>query len=300
VRRGGSHLDRDESCAPCGAIAIASDGGQHAIIQDMIEEHIVDVIGRPVRYLETGSGWPMVLLHGFPLSADLWRPQLERRPDGWRMIAPDLRGLGPQGGPPAESIDQMASDVVGLLDELRLERAVIGGLSMGGYVTLALFRLAPERFTGMILANTRAGADSTEARAARDQMSARVRADGPSAVAEDMLPKLLGKTTRDSRPEIAGTVRALIEGNTVAGIDGAIQSMKTRADSTPLLEKIGRPALVITSDEDTLIPASEAEDMARRLPRAQLVTIPKAGHASNLEAPDDFSEALANFLRASL
>lgn len=261
---------------------------------------MLEVVDRRVRYLEAGSGWPVVLLHAFPLSADFWRPQLERCPQGWRLIAPDLRGFGPAGGPVAESIDQMASDVAALLDELRIERAVVGGLSMGGYVTLALFRQAPERFTGMILANTRAGADSAEGRAARDRMSTLVRSQGPAAVADEMMPKLLGKSTRESRPEIAGTVRALIESNSAAAIDGAIRSMKERIDANPVLEKVGRPALVITSDEDTLIPATEGEDMVRQLPRAQLVTIPKSGHLSSLESPDDFTEAMGNFLRANL
>lgn len=265
-----------------------------------MHERSATVNGRPVRYLEAGAGWPVVLLHAFPLSADMWRPQLGAVPEGWRFLAPDLRGLGPAAGEPAASLDDMAGEVVGLLDELRIERAAIGGLSMGGYVTFALFRLAPERFSAVILANTRAGADSEEGRAARDRMSALVRERGAAAVADEMLPKLLGRTTHETRPDVEPVVRTMIEGNPVEGIDGAIQAMKHRQDASSLLEKLGRPVLVVASDEDVLIPQAESASMDRLLPRSHLVTLTGAGHLSNLESPADFSEALANFLRAHL
>jgi len=165
---------------------------------------------------------------------------------------------------------------------------------------LALFRIAPERFTAVILANTRAGAETDDGRAGRDRMSALVRANGPSAVADAMLPTLLGGTSHRSRPHVATTVRRLIEANTTEGIDGAIRAMKDRSDSTPMLPDVGRPALVLTSDEDQLIPRSESEQMHLLLPRSQLVVLPRAGHLSSLETPEDFSEALGNFLRANL
>jgi pimeloyl-ACP methyl ester carboxylesterase len=266
----------------------------------MLQEHTADIRGRRLRYLVAGSGRPVVLLHAFPLSADMWRPQLERVPEGWRFLAPDLRGLGPTGGPAAATLDDMAGDVAGLLDVLGIERAAIGGLSMGGYVTFALFRRGRERFTAMILANTRAAADSEEGRAAREKMSVLVREKGAAAVADQMLPKLLGPASHASRPELAARVRALIEANPPEGIDGAIQAMKSRPDSTPLLAEVACPALVLTGDEDALIPGSESAAMQRLLPRAQLVTIPGAGHLSSMEAPEAFSSALENFLRAPL
>jgi pimeloyl-ACP methyl ester carboxylesterase len=266
----------------------------------MVSERSVDTGHRTVRYLEAGAGWPVVLLHAFPLSSDMWRPQLDRAPDGWRLLAPDLKGLGPAGGTPASSLDDMAGDLVAWLEALRIESATIGGSSMGGYLTFALFRLAPERFDAVVLANTRATADSEEARAARDRMSELVRSSGPGAVADQMLPKLLGDTSRRSRPELAPLVRTLIERNSVAGIDGAIQAMKGRPDSRDLLAGLGRPALIVAGGEDAIIAPAEGEAMQRQLPRSQLVVLPGAGHLSNLEAPDDFSAALENFLRANL
>jgi 3-oxoadipate enol-lactonase len=267
----------------------------------MQKEAYIEVAGRRLRYLQAGSGWPLILLHAFPLSADLWRPQLERATEGWRFLAPDLRGFGRGSPPPASmSIDDMAADVVGFMDALEIDEAVIGGLSMGGYVTMSLYRLAPERFTGMVLANTKATADTPDGRASRDAMAALVRREGPSAVADQMLPKLLGHTSRSARPYLESLVRRLIEGNTAEGIEAAIHAIKDRPDSMSTLEHSAVPALVITGEEDAIIPLTESETMHLAMPRSQLVVLPAAGHLSSLEVADDFSEALGNFLRANL
>jgi 3-oxoadipate enol-lactonase len=266
----------------------------------MLLERSVEVGGRGTRYLEAGSGWPLVLLHAFPLSADMWRPQLEAVPRGWRLLAPDLTGFGPAPRGAAHTLEDMAEDVTAWLDALRIDRAIIGGLSMGGYVTLVLFRIAPDRFEGLVLANTRAAADSDEGREGRDRMSALVREKGPAAVADQMLPKLLGETSLASRPELASRVRGMILGNGAEGLDGALQAMKNRADATPVLSSVGCPALVLTGAEDVLIPLAESEQMHRLLRRSQLATIPRAGHLSNLEASGDFNEALETFLRSNL
>jgi pimeloyl-ACP methyl ester carboxylesterase len=251
----------------------------------------------PVRYLEAGTGSPVVLLHAFPLSADMWRPQLDAAPDGWRILAPDLRGLGPSPAPPAASLDDMAEDVLAWLDGLGIARAAIGGLSMGGYLTFALFRRAPERFTAAMLANTKATADTPDARAARDAMSALVREKGAPAIADQMLPKLLGRTSQEARPDLARLVRATIEANTAEGIDGAIQALKSRPDSTAQLATMTCPSLIVHGEEDAIIPRAEAEAMHRLLPRSELVGIPDAGHLSSLETPAAFSGALHRFLR---
>jgi pimeloyl-ACP methyl ester carboxylesterase len=267
----------------------------------MIRDAHVEVAGRRLRYLQAGSGWPLILLHAFPLSADLWRPQLDRVASGWQFLAPDLRGFGGSAPPPARlTMDDMAADVSGFMDALEIDRALIGGLSMGGYVTMALYRVAPERFTGMVLANTKASLDTPEGRAAREQMIDLVRRHGASAVADQMLPKLLGATSRSARPFLEPLVRRLIEGNSAEGIEAAIHAIKDRPDSLPTLEHAAVPALVITGDEDVIIPVSESEAMQRVMPRSQLVVLTAAGHLSNLEVPDDFSEALRNFLSANL
>ena len=266
----------------------------------MERELYVEVGSRRQRYLEAGSGWPIVLLHAFPLNADLWRPQLERVARGWRFLAPDLRGFGRGVQDESLSIDDLAAGVGAFMDALEIDKAVIGGLSMGGYVTMALYRAAPDRFTAMVLANTKAGVDTPEGRAARDTMADLARRAGPSAIADQMLPKLLGTTTRRARPALEPIVRRLIESNTGEGIAAVVQAIRDRPDSTATLERSAVPALVIASEEDAIIPVHESEAIARAVPRSQLVVLAAAGHLSSLEVPDDFSEALGNFLRANL
>lgn len=268
----------------------------------MIRERHIDTPARQIRYLEAGAGWPVVLIHAFPLTADMWRAQLQGAPDGWHLIAPDVRGFGgetpPPGAPP--TMDDMAGDVEALLDALEIERAVIGGLSMGAYIVFALFRRAPERFSGMVLADTRAQADTPEGRQARRAMSELVRRDGPAAVADQMMPKLLGETTHRERPEVTAEVRRLILLNTAAGIDGAIHAMMTRPDSTPDLARVSVPTLVIAGAEDVLTPVADSELLHQSIARSQLVVLQGAGHLSCLETPDEFSIALGNFLASNI
>ncbi|MEP6592366.1 MAG: alpha/beta fold hydrolase [Acidobacteriota bacterium] len=271
----------------------------------MIRDHRVAVGDRSVRCLEAGAGWPVVLLHAFPLNAEMWRPQLEQVPQGWRFIAPDLRGFGPNaaiapGGSAPPTMDDFSDDVSGLMDALEIPEATIGGLSMGGYVAFALCRRAPERFTGIVLADTRPQADTAEGRDGRRKLIELVRTSGAGAVADQMLPKLLGETSQASRPEVVEEVRRMIESAPVEAIAGALEAMLGRPDSTPELATIGWPALIVVGAEDQVTPPADAEAMQRALTRSRLVVIPEAGHLSNLEAPEMFSAALADFLQSHI
>jgi 3-oxoadipate enol-lactonase len=257
------------------------------------------------RHLESGRGRPVVLLHAFPLSADMWRPQLDRVPDGWRFIAPDFRGFQPPGSTlhpsattavPSTLVDDYARDVLELMDGLGIETAVIGGLSMGGYVTLALHRLAPQRFAGMVLADTKATADTDEGKAGRRATADKLRAEGVGAVVEAMLPKLLGETTRKKQPYIVDDVRRLAMANEPQAIDEAIHALMTRPDSTSTLARIAVPTLVVVGEEDVLTPQADAQFLAGGIAGSELVVLPQAGHLSNLETPEAFSAALAQFL----
>jgi len=242
------------------------------------------------------SEGPVVLIHAFPLDASLWDPQLSEAPAGFRFITPDVPGFGRSTDAPARSMDDIARSVLRVLDHERVDRAVIGGMSMGGYVTLALYRMAPERFAGMILADTRATADSDQQREARRKMLAAVRDGGPSAVADEMLPKLLGATTQRERPELAKTVRAMIEGNSADAIAGALEAMMGRPDSTPLLRAISVPTLVICGAEDVLTPPSDSEALHAGITGSRLAILNGAGHLSNIESPDMFSITVNTFL----
>lgn len=240
----------------------------------------------------------VVLIHPFPLSAELWEPQQGAPPYGWRLLTPDLPGFGRSAEPPASSVEEMASAVLAMMDAEGVGRAVIGGMSMGGYVTFALYRMAPDRFSGMILVDTRATADSEQQREGRRKMMATARERGASAIADEMLPKLLGETSRRERPEVAATVRRLVEANPPETIAAAVEAMMERPDSTPLLSRIGVPTLIVCGEEDGLTPPAESQAMHREIPRAQLVLIPGAGHLSSLESPAAFNEAFRSFLES--
>jgi pimeloyl-ACP methyl ester carboxylesterase len=261
--------------------------------------------GRRLAWLEAGAGWPVILLHAFPFKAEMWRPQLEAVPSGWRFIAPDLRGFGRahllrlkvEDGAPPLTVDDYAADVSALMDALKLDDAVIGGLSMGGYVAFALFRQAPARFAAMILADTRSQADTPQAREARLQLRALLAARGPSAVADQMLPKLLSPS---AAPETVAAARQMIESADPAAIDAAIGALMARPDSTPDLPRMTRGTLVIVGEDDAITPAADARAMQNAIPRSTLTVIPGAGHLSNLERPDIFSRALGDFLAGHL
>ena len=258
---------------------------------------------RTLRYLEAGSGRPLIWLHAFPLSADQWLPQLSRVPPGWRFIAPDLRGF--RGGRqafevfdlPGVTMDAYAGDVLELMTHLEIADAVVGGLSMGGYVAFALLRKAPSRVSGLVLADTRATADTPEGRAARDKMIELVGREGSAGVAREMLPKLLGETTRREQPDLSDAVRRLIEVNTSDAIAAALNALKSRPDSTPLLASIACPTLIICGEEDVLTPMADSEAMHQAISGSRLVRLAGAGHLSNLENPIGFNDAIAGLSR---
>jgi 3-oxoadipate enol-lactonase len=267
-----------------------------------VKSQIAHLPHRSLRYLESGSGRTLVLLHAFPLSADQWLPQLHRVPRGWRFIAPDLRGFRGAGaafedpGLLGLAIDDYADDVLALLTHLEIERAVIGGVSMGGYVAFGVLRQAPKKVSGLLLANTRSAPDSDEARAGRDRMIKLAAEEGPAGIAREMVPKLVGETTKKLQPDLMEAVRRLIMMNSAAGITTALTALRDRPDSTPLLSAIDFPTLIVTGDEDGIIPMTEAEAMHRAVPGSSLVVLPRAGHLSNLEDPFGWRTALDHWL----
>jgi 3-oxoadipate enol-lactonase len=259
-------------------------------------------IGR-LRFLEAApppserARGTLVLLHAFPLNARMWEGQLELANSGWRVIAPHFRGFDDgTGDPPGASVDDYAGDVIDLLDALHVKQAVIGGLSMGGYVAFAMLRHAARYVQGLILADTRSQADTPEGIAGRTRLLQVVKDNGPSAVADEMIPKLLGETTRRTSPGVVEAVRSLALSSSADAIAGAIRALMTRPDSTPLLASIHVPTLVVVGEEDVITPPAASEELHRAIAGSELVRIPAAGHLSNLEQPRLFNAALAAFL----
>jgi len=240
---------------------------------------------------------PVLLIHGFPFDHFLWRHQLAALSDR-DCLAPDLRGAGANRAEQDTefSMAAYASDLLQELDRAKIARAVICGLSMGGYVAFELLRRAPERVHALVLCNTKAEADSPEARRGRDALAARAERDGARAVAVELVPRLLARGTYEGRLDIVREVSDMIARQSVPGIVGALHALRDRPDSTALLREIRVPVLVVAGDDDQIAPAPLMREMARRISGARFAVVAGAGHVSPLEQPEAVSRLLRDFL----
>ncbi len=253
-----------------------------------------------LHYVASGQGVPVVLLHGFPLSSSIWQQQRESLSERYRIIAPDLRGHGQSPAPPGVyDMDLLARDVLAMLDGLGIEKAVIMGHSMGGYVALAAWRLAPARFLALGLIASQAGADTDEARQNRYKLADKVAAEGNQTLAIAMLPKLFAPTL-PADAEDRAWVRRLILATPSTGIIGALKGMAVRPDAGPSLPTIAVPTLIVAGRQDQIIAPAKAEAMAAIIPRATLAMIDNAGHMPMLEQPGATTAAIGAFLDKSV
>jgi 3-oxoadipate enol-lactonase len=254
------------------------------------------VNGITVAYNDQGSGLPIIFLHAFPLNRTMWANQEQVLSSQFRIITIDLRGHGESDAPLWRyTLDQSADDVGALLDQLAIRQALFVGLSMGGYLLFAFYRKYSACVKGMVLADTRAQADTDEGKAGRFQMAQTAYKQGPSAIADLMIPKLLSPATIRTRPEIVQNVRSMIEGNQISGIAGDLMAMAERPDSVPLLEYIACPTQIIVGELDQATPPSDARLMAEQIPGARLALIPSAAHLANLEQPGAFNKIVTTF-----
>jgi pimeloyl-ACP methyl ester carboxylesterase len=256
----------------------------------------VPVGGAALAVQVRGDGAPILFVHGFPLDQSMWIHQLAGF-SGWRRIAPDLRGAGASEAPAGEySMARYADDLVMVLDAVGAERAVCCGLSMGGYVLFELLRRHPERVRALVLCDTKAEADTLQGKQGRDDLAALAEREGMASVAERLLPKLLGLTTRSRDLGLVETVRTMVRRSPVTGVAGALRAMRDRPDSTALLGEIRVPTLVVGGAEDELTPPAVMQSMARRIREGRYVEVPSAGHLCPLERPDAVNEVLRDFL----
>ncbi len=247
-----------------------------------------------IAYDDHGIGLPVIFLHAFPLNTELATELLKEQ--RYRLVAPDWRGFGESTIDNAVStMELFADDVAGLMDTLGMQRAILCGLSMGGYAALAFLHKYPQRLSGLILANTRPGADSDEVKANREQLAVLAETQGNGSIADLQIPKLICDATRQNYPEVEARIRRMIAAATPSGIAAAARGMAQRADLTHILPTMPCPTLVIVGERDALTPPEVAQAYAASIPGAQLAVIPSAGHLSNLEQPEIFLGVVRNF-----
>lgn len=234
-------------------------------------------------------------MHAFPLDRRMFAPQQAALAESLRLIAFDVPGAG-ESAPGVVSIDAIADIAAALLDHLGIEKAVVGGVSMGGYAAFAFARRHPERLRGLILANTRAVADTEQGKAARKAMAAVAIEQGAAEIANRMLEKLLGGTTLRERPAVVSDVRAMIESTPPETIAMLLDTLASREDSTATLGAIDVPTLAIAGEEDPLAPPAETAGWAAQIQNARFVAIQQAGHLACLEDPAAFNSIVREFI----
>ena len=250
---------------------------------------------------DDGPGPVVVLLHGFPLDRTMWSHQQSSVGSIYRVIAPDLRGHGHSAAPDGiYTIDAMADDVIELLDGLQLtDPVVIGGLSMGGYVALSIAARYPERLNALMLLNTRSAGDTPEAARVREGLAEQVEATGSTeSVIEAMLPRLFARQTFEKHPELIARWHGRMAKTPARAIAGTLRGLAARPDRTPDLARIAVPTLILSGEEDQVIPFEESTAMAASIPGGRHFAIPDAGHLTPIENPREADEAILEFLRS--
>lgn len=257
---------------------------------------VVDAL--EIGYDDVGTGMPVLFVHAFPLNRTQWAPQVSALVERCRCVAPDLRGFGDSSVRPPYSMEQYADDCAHLLDQLHVDKVVLVGSSMGGYMSFAFWRRHRSRVRALVLAGSRAGADSDETLARRRQLIDVARREGAIAVANLQIASLVGKTAREKQPDTYDAVHRMMAVAPAEGIVGALQAMMLRPDSTATLATIDVPTLIIVGEEDVPTPPKEARAMHERIPGSRLEVIPQAGHLVNLERPAAFNHLVTEFIGA--
>jgi pimeloyl-ACP methyl ester carboxylesterase len=252
--------------------------------------------GRRLHYLDEGTGRPVLLLHAFPLSSEMFRPQIEALGPRFRIIAPDHRGFGrsdPGEGPTL--MTDFAADALALMDHLGLDSAVVGGVSMGGYISMALLQLDPSRVQGLLLMDTQMSADDEPGRARREETARATEQRGMVVFEETLLPKLLAQPPD---PALEEELRKMMRGNPPSSAASATRGMALRPDSRNILARFAGPALIVVGDKDVVTPPQKSQEMAQVLSSSRVVEVPGAGHLASFERPAEVNRELEAFLSA--
>lgn len=252
-----------------------------------------------VYYIDQGprEAMPVVLIHGFPLNHTMWAPQIAALPDKHRVIAYDIRGHGDSDvGGGQYTMDLFADDLIALLNHLKIEKAVLCGLSMGGYIALRALERNPERVSALVLCDTRSEADSDETKSKRLAAVESIKEKGVPLFAEGFVKSAFAPETFTNHPGVVKNVKGMILKNSSLGICGSLLAMAFRTDTTASLSQIKIPTLIMVGENDQLTPPIASLFMKEKIPQARMVVIPGAGHLSNLENPTVFNQRLLSFL----
>jgi pimeloyl-ACP methyl ester carboxylesterase len=255
------------------------------------------IAGTELEYDAQGQGPAVLFLHAFPLGLFMWDAQAAALRATHRVVRFDARGFG--GSPPGDSLltmERIADDGAALLDHLGIERAVVWGCSMGGYAAFAMVRRHADRIRGLVLQDTRAAADTEDARKNRSTLAEKVLKEGAQAALDAFLPKLLGATSHKERPAVVARVREMVLRASPRGIANALYGLAARADSFPTLREIRVPNLILCGEEDTITPVADSEALAKGIAGSRLEVVPRAGHLCSLESPEAVNAAVLGFL----
>lgn len=253
----------------------------------------ITVDGVPLHYRDEGRGLPVLLFHAYPLNGDAYEKQVKALSGRYRFIIPDIRGFGRSGlGEGPTEMSRIAQDALALLDALKVDSAVVGGVSMGGYASMALLREDAGRVRGLVLVDTQATADDEAGRARREASAQDALREGPEAVVRALLPKVVAAPDSEAGREVAAMMRSA----TPAGLAAAQRGMAMRADSKDILARYAGPALVVVGEKDPVTPLEKAKQMADLISGARLEVIPDSAHLPNQEQPEKFNAVLESFL----
>ena len=248
-------------------------------------------------YWVTGAGSPVILLHPFPVHHEFWLPVVGALESRYRLVMPDLRGHGDSdlGDGPA-TMEKHAADIVRVMDDAGVGRAPLVGVSIGGYLLFELWRRYRSRVAALVLCNTKAGADNAEARAGRLQAANDVLEKGTEPFFESMISRVLARSTRESRPDLVDGAIRMMRKMSPQDVAQVQRGMAERPGSIDTLKTINVPTLLVTGDEDQMTGVKEAELMKQHIAGSQLRVIPKAGHYSPWEQPEQAARILRQFL----
>jgi 3-oxoadipate enol-lactonase len=264
-----------------------------------VPSHRIKSDDAEIVYWALGEGPPVVLLHPFPANHEFWCPVAESLSPRYRLILPDLRGHGESGvGEGPATMDKHAADLARVMNDAQVARAPMIGVSIGGYVLFEFWRRHRDRVAALALCNTKASADGAEARAGRLQAANDVLERGTEPFLESSIPRLMGKTTRETRPDLVDGALRMMRQMSPEDIAQVQRGMAARPDSVDTLKTINVPTLLVTGDEDILTGVNEAELMRQHIAGSQLRVIPKAGHYSAWEQPEEVTKLLRQFLEA--